>query len=402
MAATSLPLMDEKQVTGQGQSGISFIENLYKTINGTTTTDSGSTATSSSSLDQAGMNAMLKSSLEGTQGLAAVSSMQRGAGGYNSSTNTLLTNDLLSRLTSQIAQNNVSKTTTQGPQSKVVGGVTGGGLLNTAMSVGTGQLLSAGAKKLKGLVGGGLATDALAGSAASGIGAVYGGAADMAGISADVSGAFGSGIAPMASAESMGLGYGMGDSLSSMAAMESGAAYAGLDAAGAAAMSESMGAEGFAAEGMLEGGAAFGPLGAIGALIASQNPGVQEVVGGVVSGVRGITGEIAEAAGCFITTAVCNTLNLPDDCRELTVLREFRDAHMLADPELSQFVKQYYEEAPAMVARINQFDVASIVYESLYGTYVLPAVTAIESGDNAEAVRIYSAMFHAVKQLAGD
>jgi hypothetical protein len=67
-------------------------------------TGSESTQTTQTQLSQEAMNSMLKSALESNRGLAAVSSGQRQSGMYNSSTNQLLTNDLLSRLTGEIAQ----------------------------------------------------------------------------------------------------------------------------------------------------------------------------------------------------------------------------------------------------------------------------------------------------------
>lgn len=79
--------------------------------------------TTNSSISAEGLNDMLKNLLESNQGLAAVSSGQRGAGGYNSSTNTLLINDLMSRAAGQVAQNN--KTTTVN-STRTVGARTGG------------------------------------------------------------------------------------------------------------------------------------------------------------------------------------------------------------------------------------------------------------------------------------
>lgn len=127
---------------GSSSSGIKDLNDLYSLIAGTktsggggtqTTTSSGGveyggsstfqdaytdtqtensdvTTTSESHIDQAGLDAMLKNILEGTSGLAAVSAGQRGAGGYNSSVNTLLTNDLLARAAGQVAQNNKTST----------------------------------------------------------------------------------------------------------------------------------------------------------------------------------------------------------------------------------------------------------------------------------------------------
>jgi hypothetical protein len=127
-------------------SGISTIQDLYDLINGKTTTDSGGTTSSTvtGGLDQAGMNAMFKSAMESTNGLAAVSQGQRTAGGYGSSVNTMLTNDLMARTAGQIAAANINKTTTTTtPQTtKTVGGVTASGAINSAGFLGALQALN--------------------------------------------------------------------------------------------------------------------------------------------------------------------------------------------------------------------------------------------------------------------
>jgi hypothetical protein len=117
-------------------SPLQSVQDLYDMINGKVTTQSGGTTTKteSGSFSQDSMNQMLKSALEGTNGLAAVAGGQRAAGGYGSSTNQLLVNDLLTRSAGQIAQLNTSKTTqTSTPQSSTtVGGATLTGGAKTA------------------------------------------------------------------------------------------------------------------------------------------------------------------------------------------------------------------------------------------------------------------------------
>lgn len=142
------------------QSGLRNIQDLYDLINGKTTTTSGgtvtqsggtSTQTTSEGISQDSMNEMLKSALEGTAGLASVATGQRVAGGYNSATNRLLVNDLLTRTASQIAQQNKNKTVvtttpdivkTTSPTTVQVGGVDAGGLGKSAALIYGGQVAS--------------------------------------------------------------------------------------------------------------------------------------------------------------------------------------------------------------------------------------------------------------------
>lgn len=88
----------------------------------TTQTDSGTTTTvtSSESVSPDAVNALVKSILEGANGLAAVAGGQKNAGLYNSSTNQMLTNDLISRAAAEGAKLNKTntQTSTTGPRTQ--------------------------------------------------------------------------------------------------------------------------------------------------------------------------------------------------------------------------------------------------------------------------------------------
>ena len=56
---------------------------------------------------------------------------------------------------------------------------------------------------------------------------------------------------------------------------------------------------------------------------------------------------------CFIATATCATLGLPEDCEELMLLRWFRDSVMLPTEEGRRAVARYYDIAPHAVAAID-------------------------------------------------
>ena len=52
---------------------------------------------------------------------------------------------------------------------------------------------------------------------------------------------------------------------------------------------------------------------------------------------------------CYITTAVCKSLNKPDDCYELNLLREYRDQYLDGDKGWRDSCKEYYNIAPTIV-----------------------------------------------------
>jgi hypothetical protein len=91
---------------------VSTLLNLFKP-------GGGSSTTVTDNVSDAKTKAILDSILSGTQGLAAVSGMQKGAGLYNSTTNGQLTNDLLARASAQTAALSSSKTTTTSPTAQL-------------------------------------------------------------------------------------------------------------------------------------------------------------------------------------------------------------------------------------------------------------------------------------------
>jgi len=95
----------------------------------------------------------------------------------------------------------------------------------------------------------------------------------------------------------------------------------------------------------------------------------------------------AGGGGCYITTAVCESLGLGDDCEILQTLRKFRDDYCGGKPGL----KAYYATAPRIVKAINARPDASECYRQLLRRYILPACRMIQGGFNDAAYRIYRA-----------
>lgn len=107
----------------------------------------------------------------------------------------------------------------------------------------------------------------------------------------------------------------------------------------------------------------------------------------------------AKAAGgggggsCFITTAVCDHLGLPDDNEFLNTFRKFRDNFM--GGKASDEVKEYYAIAPAIAERIKGDE--STIKDVLY-KYLVPAYFNILGGKNDEAHQLYKSMVLNLKE----
>jgi hypothetical protein len=109
---------------------------------------------------------------------------------------------------------------------------------------------------------------------------------------------------------------------------------------------------------------------------------------------RGKKIKISNANGsrCYISTATCSALGLPDDCEPLLKLRRFRDTFLLASPGGAADVAAYYRTAPAIVRAIERGPGSQAVYREIFDRHIVPALAAIDDQDHAAAYRIYKDM----------
>lgn len=95
---------------------------------------------------------------------------------------------------------------------------------------------------------------------------------------------------------------------------------------------------------------------------------------------------------CYITTAVCRSLDKPDDCYELNLLRDYRDHYLLATEDGYKLVEEYYNIAPTIVKKINRCGNADEIYHHIWEAYLNPCVRLIEAERPEECQKLYSNM----------
>lgn len=100
---------------------------------------------------------------------------------------------------------------------------------------------------------------------------------------------------------------------------------------------------------------------------------------------------------CYITTAVCETFHKPDDCYELTLLRNYRDQYLAALPEGEDIIRAYYDVAPTIVKHINRRDDSAKIYESIWKMYLSPCISMIEEGRNEDCKDLYIKMVRSLQ-----
>lgn len=100
---------------------------------------------------------------------------------------------------------------------------------------------------------------------------------------------------------------------------------------------------------------------------------------------------------CFITTAVCDTLQKDDDCYELMAFRRFRDTYMLLEPQRRELVEEYYKVAPAIVTSINMDPCAEQTYQKIWVNYLQPCLKSLEEEKYEVCEKQYTQMVEKLK-----
>lgn len=100
---------------------------------------------------------------------------------------------------------------------------------------------------------------------------------------------------------------------------------------------------------------------------------------------------------CYITTAVCESLDKPDDCYELNLLRSYRDGYLMSRTDGEELVRQYYDVAPTIVKHIDRREDSGAIYKAIWETYLSPCISLIESERNTECMEIYQNMVYDLK-----
>lgn len=95
---------------------------------------------------------------------------------------------------------------------------------------------------------------------------------------------------------------------------------------------------------------------------------------------------------CFITTAACEHLGKPDDCYELTLLRQFRDGWLASQSGGYELIQEYYRVAPLIVEALNASYDSESLYKDIWDRYIIPCVRFIEQNSYEACTELYKEM----------
>jgi hypothetical protein len=102
---------------------------------------------------------------------------------------------------------------------------------------------------------------------------------------------------------------------------------------------------------------------------------------------------------CFITTACCDVLGLPDNCFELRALRRYRDEILAGTPDGRAAIALYYALAPALLNALEAKNRAEILHK-FYARFILPSAVAAHLGFDRLAFRLYARMMEELSAYA--
>ncbi len=101
---------------------------------------------------------------------------------------------------------------------------------------------------------------------------------------------------------------------------------------------------------------------------------------------------------CYVTTAVCLSLGKQEDCREIRLLKDYRDGFLLSQADGKELIDEYYDIAPTIVNRINKLPDAKDTYHRIYRNYISPCIDLIDQERLDECKNLYVSMMQTLKQ----
>ena len=106
-----------------------------------------------------------------------------------------------------------------------------------------------------------------------------------------------------------------------------------------------------------------------------------------------------QSEGCFITTAVCDSFNKPDNCYELEMFRSFRDNWLSKQTDGKQLIEEYYTIAPKIVEKINSLANAKEIYQSIWDNYLKECLRYLEQKNTKSCKKVYIDMVNNLKKI---
>ncbi len=100
---------------------------------------------------------------------------------------------------------------------------------------------------------------------------------------------------------------------------------------------------------------------------------------------------------CFVTTAVCCGIHKPQDCREIALMKQYRDEYMFRQADGEALIQEYYDIAPTIVKRIAKEADPEEKYMYLWNNYISRCVALVKQQKNEQCRQLYQQMMTELK-----
>lgn len=101
---------------------------------------------------------------------------------------------------------------------------------------------------------------------------------------------------------------------------------------------------------------------------------------------------------CFVTTAVCCGIHKPQNCREIALMKRYRDEYMFKQADGEELIREYYDIAPTIVKRISKEASPEEKYMYLWDNYISKCVALVEQKKNEQCKQLYAKMMSELKE----
>lgn len=101
---------------------------------------------------------------------------------------------------------------------------------------------------------------------------------------------------------------------------------------------------------------------------------------------------------CYVTTAICQGLHKGQDCKEVQLMKAYRDDYLALQEGGEEITREYYDIAPTIVKRIAKEASPEAKYQYLWEHYLRFCVSMVENGKYEECKETYMQMIEELKR----
>ncbi|MBQ9072498.1 MAG: hypothetical protein IJY25_05020 [Bacilli bacterium] len=109
--------------------------------------------------------------------------------------------------------------------------------------------------------------------------------------------------------------------------------------------------------------------------------------------------EHTDGSGCYLTTMLCNILEMPDDNYYLETMRKFRKNVLQKDEKYKPLLVEYDIVGPKIAEALNNDPLKYQIALKYFNEYIIPVINILRENKNDEAINLYMKMTNSLKNF---